>query len=603
MTDRDIVDAIDEQLAQGEPETGYDFDDPTFPECPHSWCDREWHGLAITQNIEQMRWSGSYDEDYRYSEDDTPVICPGSSFDGEFTPPVPESPSAPEYAATPNAVPRGYTLRDLALRLGTWDIPDDPLGDSQLWMPNPFLPNGSSWQPLTGSASTLTHGPQWWRCDDVRRHGIRLDTERYREVNYTVPGRVMFPAATRVIAGHERILMRPDYDVCASAISGFNRETGDEWMEIHCETPPVTGNWYLRDETAILDLAHVRRLEQLIFCLTVVEEVYASMRNHLNEEMAHTFTREARTHFPGVWIDSRDLVYCEVERDRSRHMRVIEVRWRQPRSEQVELRDGPANGHTQEAGDLRTFDRINVRNPVRITSFREPVEPTAQMSTTSYQLAGFNTVTRNVVFRPVNAPATQPDAPAPITLRRWLPGDPQPASLLAAPVGADLTDSLGWQALRDGGWQEIGTVDRNAVTFTPTDEGSDITAAVGFVRNMHTAATLAGDSERDAILAEYARIPGYSPSDQRHIIIASRSGDARRYARQHGIRHPIIVDLERSHPEDVLRGLNLDGCRIHEIAGGLVPQHIIETLRMLAAFAGRPLESFYATNDTTEQAA
>jgi hypothetical protein len=33
---------IDEQLRAGEPETGFDFDDPDFPECR---CGLDWHGL------------------------------------------------------------------------------------------------------------------------------------------------------------------------------------------------------------------------------------------------------------------------------------------------------------------------------------------------------------------------------------------------------------------------------------------------------------------------------------------------------------------------------------------------------------------------------
>ena len=39
----DDIDAlVEEQLAGGEPETGYDFDDPDFPECR---CGLDWHGL------------------------------------------------------------------------------------------------------------------------------------------------------------------------------------------------------------------------------------------------------------------------------------------------------------------------------------------------------------------------------------------------------------------------------------------------------------------------------------------------------------------------------------------------------------------------------
>lgn len=64
---------VDEQLDGGEPETGYDFDDPDFPECPH--CNRDWHGLAITMRIERMRQYGKFDVNYKSAEDDSPVLC------------------------------------------------------------------------------------------------------------------------------------------------------------------------------------------------------------------------------------------------------------------------------------------------------------------------------------------------------------------------------------------------------------------------------------------------------------------------------------------------------------------------------------------------
>ncbi|MGN0126052.1 MAG: hypothetical protein ACI38R_22650 [Rhodococcus sp. (in: high G+C Gram-positive bacteria)] len=87
--EQDVLDAIDalvdEQMAGGEPIGGYDYGDPDYPSCPH--CSRGWHGLAITQRIERMRWTGEMDEDYRYAEDDSPVLCPGSEFIGPVATP------------------------------------------------------------------------------------------------------------------------------------------------------------------------------------------------------------------------------------------------------------------------------------------------------------------------------------------------------------------------------------------------------------------------------------------------------------------------------------------------------------------------------------
>ncbi len=72
--------------------------------CPH--CDREWHGLAITERMEEMRaeyqreqWRRNFLEDgepeyatsailddYRYRDDHSPILCPGSLFIGPRAP-------------------------------------------------------------------------------------------------------------------------------------------------------------------------------------------------------------------------------------------------------------------------------------------------------------------------------------------------------------------------------------------------------------------------------------------------------------------------------------------------------------------------------------
>lgn len=88
----------------------------------------------------------------------------------------------------------------------------------------------------------------------------------------------------------------------------------------------------------------------------------------------------------------------------------------------------------------------------------------------------------------------------------------------------------------------------------------------------------------------------------RHIVITNRPSDARRYAQRHRIRQPIVVDLSEPVPDRKLLGLDLNSCRIHDITGGLIPPSILAHLRQLATFAGRPLESFWATT-TTEQTA
>lgn len=84
----DVIEAdVRERMRGGEPRTGYDFGDPTFPDCPHPWCGEHWHGLAITRRMWEMRRDGELDPDYRYTTDDSEVLCPGSLFEGEFVPP------------------------------------------------------------------------------------------------------------------------------------------------------------------------------------------------------------------------------------------------------------------------------------------------------------------------------------------------------------------------------------------------------------------------------------------------------------------------------------------------------------------------------------
>lgn len=59
------------------------------------WCPEPWHGLPITKKMREMRDNPhAFDEfgypimdpDYRYDEDDSDWVCPGSDFYGPETP-------------------------------------------------------------------------------------------------------------------------------------------------------------------------------------------------------------------------------------------------------------------------------------------------------------------------------------------------------------------------------------------------------------------------------------------------------------------------------------------------------------------------------------
>ncbi|MFE6922275.1 hypothetical protein ACFVAV_14620 [Nocardia sp. NPDC057663] len=100
----EIDELVEESMRDGEPRVGHYYDDPTYPDCPNPYCDEPWHGLAITTHMEQMRTYGEVDVDYDYRDDDSPVLCPGSAFEGEWEQPSHEVTAdwwEPEQTVTP----------------------------------------------------------------------------------------------------------------------------------------------------------------------------------------------------------------------------------------------------------------------------------------------------------------------------------------------------------------------------------------------------------------------------------------------------------------------------------------------------------------------
>lgn len=79
LTSDEITDLVDEQLARYDQRTGYDYS-VGQPRCGH--CGGDEHHLAITERIEEMRDWGLYDETYRYDEDTSRIVCPGTQVPG-----------------------------------------------------------------------------------------------------------------------------------------------------------------------------------------------------------------------------------------------------------------------------------------------------------------------------------------------------------------------------------------------------------------------------------------------------------------------------------------------------------------------------------------
>lgn len=115
--DRDIVDAIDalvdEQLERYDTRSGYDYN-VGVDKCWH--CGEDWHGLPITEHMRKMRRNGYLEPGYRYDEDTTRVLCPGSN------------------VHTAGRPPAGWTIKDILARpfVGTIPVTDlagfEPIG-------------------------------------------------------------------------------------------------------------------------------------------------------------------------------------------------------------------------------------------------------------------------------------------------------------------------------------------------------------------------------------------------------------------------------------------------------------------------------------------
>jgi hypothetical protein len=189
MTDRDLVDRIDrlvhDQLANHDNRSGHDS---TVNQdlCPH--CGREWHGLPITERMQQMRHARALDPAYSYARDHSIVLCAGSAFIGPM----------PEEVLMPGGFDVHAAWRDMvaAARQAT-----DPLEQ-----PDPFdayrtagPPGGEP--PAVGLAGGCDRAS--WHCPQCGDRAHFLDTGR--EPN-------AFAVALRAYAAHIAAAHDPSAD-------------------------------------------------------------------------------------------------------------------------------------------------------------------------------------------------------------------------------------------------------------------------------------------------------------------------------------------------------------------------------------------------------
>lgn len=215
MTDdiiKDIDALIDEQLEAGEPETGYNYGDPTYPKCWH--CGRHWHGLPITLQIAAMYERGAYDEEYDAANDTTPILCRGSEFIG----PMPAQPPPGYYTpVTASLLTHIVTQRRerriqeafvgieeaiaevavdhvnemiaaiMGLPAPSLITPSRALLERILSWPNPYLTPTPTESPRRWWRITLSAGAQVTEDDDEFAYTIVVDEQRLR-----IPGEYFY---------------------------------------------------------------------------------------------------------------------------------------------------------------------------------------------------------------------------------------------------------------------------------------------------------------------------------------------------------------------------------------------------------------------------
>ncbi|WP_330180802.1 hypothetical protein OHB26_31015 [Nocardia sp. NBC_01503] len=178
MIDREIVDRIDrlvgDQLAAYESRSWYHAPREL---CPH--CGRDWHGLPITERMEQMRLVHTFDEGYRYARDTSRVLCPGAMFVGPSAPEPPSPNGFDVLAAWRDMVwaARDSTPISLGSRTGG-EIPEIGVTggcDRAAW----HCPRCDTWSAVVetiSAANAFATALQSYASHIARRHEIELVT-------------------------------------------------------------------------------------------------------------------------------------------------------------------------------------------------------------------------------------------------------------------------------------------------------------------------------------------------------------------------------------------------------------------------------------------
>ncbi|QCG77659.1 DNA binding protein [Gordonia phage Fairfaxidum] len=228
---RDIVDEIDAlidaQLAGGEDGQAQRAA-AADRRCGH--CNRSWHGLAITARMEEMRReyaqraadaedrgeepeyaSSAILGDYRYADDDSAVLCPGSEFIGPLTADMVEANQCQCYGCR-------IVRANRAARLdGAYPSPMYPAEMQWPVMRDPLNP--APWV-IYRTDDYRTEPARWWRLDLTgHRHLDEI------EVAFETEGLTMLRSVVGLPARHSLIMRVVDGGRTLSGITALDRDS------------------------------------------------------------------------------------------------------------------------------------------------------------------------------------------------------------------------------------------------------------------------------------------------------------------------------------------------------------------------------------------
>lgn len=396
--ERDAIDdLVDVQLRQTP--SGYDYN-LNQPKCPHPWCDADFHGLPITQKMRWMRSWGGVEPGYVYEDDDSPVICPGSAFEGEFAPPTSSGRGVPDMAsALAASIDEALAANTIAGLFGYVPQQTAPRRGQRL-----ICGQLDSWNLIAARIVCVDTAPSW-----PGEGGLISPAPQPRPdapswwINPDVDPLMLMASGDTTL----HLLREPLSSARAAYDLPRRSDGGPSWRWVESEQPgrrglvvwnrgslpSPFGTWEPLHLTLTEDQVTELAGRRAHFAVTVEVLSDRGFRDHVQEQVAHGFRHNLRCGLPhcGEWMHDNDITITSVE-DRMRDVVEYEARW-QPSTNQAVLIDGPS------AGMLVRYDGV-----------KSVIEVGDGTESALYKRDGFDTEARRWRFRHHDAPIDDPES-------------------------------------------------------------------------------------------------------------------------------------------------------------------------------------------------